>query len=68
MATNRSKTEFARTELERDGLIGNLRELIAALDARVPHFERTGETRIAGEAKALRTKAVQRIAEIERKG
>jgi hypothetical protein len=52
------------TENQRTELIRVLRELIAALDGRVPHLERSGETRIADDAKALRTKAVQRIAEL----
>lgn len=61
MATNRSGAD-----VERDSLIRNLRELIEALDARVPHLERTGETRIADDARALRTKALHRIAEFDR--
>jgi hypothetical protein len=43
----------------------HLRELIAALDRRVPHVERVGEVEIARVAAALRTKAVQRLAELE---
>ena len=43
-----------------------LRELIRALDRRVPHIERTGETRIARDAQLLRTQAVDRIDELER--
>jgi hypothetical protein len=42
-----------------------LHELIAALDRRVPHVERAGEIAIAREARALREKALQRIAELE---
>jgi hypothetical protein len=42
-----------------------LHELIAALDRRVPHVERIGETDIAREGRALREKALQRIAELE---
>jgi hypothetical protein len=44
----------------------HLRELIAAIDRRVPHIERAGETVIAREAAALREKASARIAELER--
>lgn len=62
VATKRSETPH-----ELEILIQQLRELIAALDARVPHLERTGETRIADDATALRTNAVQRIAELDRK-
>ena len=43
----------------------HLRELIAALDRRVPHVERVGEVEIARAAAALRAKAVQRLAEHE---
>jgi hypothetical protein len=41
-----------------------LRELIAALDARVPRVENAGEAAIARDAAALRDKAVNRLAEI----
>ena len=41
-----------------------LRELIEALDRRVPHIERTGEIQIARDAAELREKAVKRIAEL----
>ena len=50
-------------ELEREALLRQLSELIAALDARVPHLERMGETRIADDARALRAKACERIAD-----
>ena len=46
-------------------LIAQLRELIDALDARMPHLEREGEIQIAGDAAKLRTKALQRIAPLE---
>jgi hypothetical protein len=39
--------------------------LIAALDRRVPHIERSGEAAIARDAAALREKALKRIAELE---
>ncbi len=50
-----------------EALIRHLRELIAALDRRVPNIEREGETEIASEAAALRVRAVTRLAELERK-
>jgi hypothetical protein len=50
---------------DRRRLIGQLRELIAALDGRVPQLEREGETRIADEAAALKQRAMARIAELE---
>ena len=43
----------------------HLRELIAALDRRVPRVERVGEVSIARDAAALREKALQRIAILE---
>jgi hypothetical protein len=42
-----------------------LRELIAALDRRVPHVERIGEVEIARVSAALKKTAVQRLAELE---
>ena len=42
-----------------------LRELIAALDARLPRVERAGEEAIARDAAALREKAVQRLRTID---
>lgn len=44
--------------------IAALRELIAAIDRRVSHLERTGEHRIARDAAALRRQAVRRLAEL----
>jgi hypothetical protein len=43
-----------------------LHELIEALDRRFPHVERAGEANIARDAAALKAKALERIAEIER--
>jgi hypothetical protein len=42
-----------------------LRELIEALDRRVPQIERTGEIQIARDAANLREKALTRIAALE---
>jgi hypothetical protein len=47
-------------------LVHDLRELIAALDRRVPRLEREGERDIALDAKALKRAALKRIAELER--
>jgi hypothetical protein len=47
-------------------LVHDLRELIAALDRRVPHIERAGEQDIARDARGLRRAALKRIAELER--
>ena len=51
--------------LTRFQLIENLRELIEALDRRVPRIERAGEAAIARDAAALRTEALKRIAQLE---
>jgi hypothetical protein len=48
-------------------LLDRLRELIAALDARVPHLERKGEVEIASDAAAFRTKALDLIAGLEKR-
>lgn len=48
--------------------IGMLRDLVDALDRRVPHAERAGEIRIAHDAAALRTAALHRIEELTRTG
>ena len=41
-----------------------LRELIAALDRRLPRLEQAGEASIASDAAALRDRAVKRLAEL----
>ena len=46
--------------------IRELRELIVALDRRVPHVERVGELEIARAATGLRIEALRRIEELER--
>jgi hypothetical protein len=53
------------TEEDRTLVLQHLRELIAALDRRVPHIERDGEIAIARTATALREQALARIAELE---
>jgi hypothetical protein len=45
--------------------IRHLRELIAALDWRLPQVKRMGEAKIAREAADLRRDAIRRIAELE---
>jgi len=45
-------------------LVEELRELIAALDRRVPRVERAGESAIARDAAALRAKALRRLHEL----
>ena len=63
MSVSKNSTESDRTRKLR-----HLHELIAALDRRVPHVERIGEIEIAREGRALREKALQRIAELEASG
>ena len=46
-------------------LVESLRELVAALDRRVPHLERSGELEIARASATLRDEAVRRLAELE---
>jgi|RhiMethySRZTD1v2_1073278.scaffolds.fasta_scaffold97765_1 hypothetical protein len=46
-------------------LLNDLRELIAALDRRVPDLERHGESDILLDAIALKRRALKRIAELE---
>ena len=60
MADKKKSTDVDGTRVQR-----HLRELIAALDRRVPHVERLGEVEIARAATALRKKAVQRLAKLE---
>ena len=45
-------------------LVRELRELIAALDRRVPRVEQAGEAEIARDAAALRARAVRRLEEL----
>jgi hypothetical protein len=58
-------TSTPKRGTEPQDVIRRLRELIQALDSRVPHLEREGELGIADEAGALRAKAVERIARLE---
>lgn len=49
---------------DKDRALAALRELVEALDRRVPHVERLGEVRIACEAAGLRKEAAKRIEEL----
>lgn len=53
------------TATDRRRLVQHLRDLIDALDRRVPQVERAGEVTIAREASELRALALQRVAELE---
>ena len=56
--TTAEQTNRART-------VGELRELVEALDRRVPQVERAGEVSIARAAAVLRIEALKRIQELE---
>jgi hypothetical protein len=53
-------------ESSRAQSVRELRELIAALDRRVPRVERVGEIAIAQAAAVLKSEALKRIQELER--
>jgi hypothetical protein len=53
------------TPLLKQEMLADLRELIAAIDRRVPYLERDGAGRIAHEAAILRQQANTLITEIE---
>ena len=53
------------TEPETVRIIRELRELIVALDRRVPPIERVGEVEIARAAAGLRIEALRRIEELK---
>jgi hypothetical protein len=46
-------------------VVRHLRELVAALDRRVPDMERAGEAAITRDAEALKRRALARISELE---
>ena len=60
MADKQTSVDVNRADAQRQ-----LRELIAALDRRLPHCERVGEVEIVRAATALRKKAEQRLATLE---
>lgn len=57
--------EVKSLALKRVTTISELRELIEALDRRVPQVERVGELEIARAATGLRIEALRRIEELE---
>jgi hypothetical protein len=60
-----SRDNANTNETARHRLLADLRELVEALDRRVPHVEREGEARIARDAAALRKTAEERITQLE---
>jgi hypothetical protein len=66
-ATRIPMTETTRSIVSTPSrILAALRELIRALDRRVPHVERAGEARIARDAQRLRGEAVSRIKALQR--
>jgi hypothetical protein len=61
----RALNDNARVPVSDRELRRELRELIVALDRRVPRVEQAGEASIARDAALLRAKAVQRLVELE---
>jgi len=57
-----SRVQMAMTSFT---LLRALRELIAALDRRVPNADRAGESSIVRDSDALKARAMQRIGELE---
>lgn len=57
---------FAGSEAERARTLCRLRELIVALDRRVPQVERAGEASIANSGSELYAAALRKIRELER--
>jgi hypothetical protein len=55
----------ASADVERKRAIRHLRQLIEALNRRVPHIERVGEAQIARDAAELMDKAVKRLKALE---
>jgi chorismate mutase len=50
---------------DRKPAVRNLRQLIDALNQRVPHIDRVGEAKIARDAADLMDKALKRLKELE---
>ena len=50
---------------DRKETVRNLRQLIEALNRRVPHIERLGEEQIARDAEELRLRAEKRLKALE---
>jgi hypothetical protein len=55
----------ASSDPDRKRTVRHLRQLIDALNRRVPHIERAGEAQIARDAADLMGKALERLKELE---
>ena len=64
-APQHSPEDGPSTDQERSDVRRRLRDLIAALDRRVPYFDRDGEFEIVRDAAVLKRQAQDRIAELE---
>jgi hypothetical protein len=62
----RPATPATLPEQSREELLTSLRELIEALDRRLPQLERMGEAQISADAARLRACAVRRMASLKR--
>jgi hypothetical protein len=65
-AAGHAAARDAAMAVRRAQVVRELRELIEALERRMPQIERAAEASIARDAAALKTKALNRIAELER--
>jgi hypothetical protein len=63
----RSESAWSMAVVDSGEIVRELRELIDALDRRVPRVERAGEAGIARDAALLRQQAVKRIDELVRR-
>lgn len=61
-----SRAHALDAETPDSGLLEALREIVEALDRRIPHVERADESEIAADAKRLRAAALQRMASLRR--
>jgi hypothetical protein len=68
VAYGRGSPRGAPMAITSANVLRELRELIAALDRRVPQVQRAGEIAIARDAATLRARALKRIEELERDG
>ncbi len=58
-------TTTQKSSTTQSELLHRLRELIVALDQRVPYVNRRGEAAIARDAASLKERALRRIAQLE---
>jgi len=66
VASARESAWGTAMEMTSTRLVRELRELVAAIDRRVPQVQRAGEADIARDAAALKVRALRRIKELER--